>query len=102
MTTTTSPQRALPKNSPPLPRRWSILPSDLNWIVLGVGIVLLGMWLRHGGARNLADPIGLVTSIGQLTAIFGTYLALVGVLLDRKSTRLNSSHMSESRMPSSA
>ena len=81
MTTTTSPQRALPKNSPPLPRRWSILPSDLNWIVLGVGIVLLGMWLRHGGARNLADPIGLVTSIGQLTAIFGTYLALVGVLL---------------------
>ena len=27
---------------------------------------------------------------------------VVGVLTDRKSTRLNSSHVSESRMPSSA
>ncbi|MEI7605437.1 MAG: ferredoxin reductase family protein [Chloroflexota bacterium] len=81
MATMTSPQRALSKNSPPLPRRWSVSPSDLNWIVLGVGIVLFGMWFRHGGASNLADPIGIMTSIGQLTAIFGTYLALVGVLL---------------------
>ena len=30
------------------------------------------------------------------------WLKVFGVLRDRKSTRLNSSHMSESRMPSSA
>ena len=37
--------------------------------------------------------IGSVSAIGQ---------ALLDVFKDRKSTRLNSSHMSESRMPSSA
>ena len=29
-------------------------------------------------------------------------VAYIGIVIDRKSTRLNSSHMSESRMPSSA
>ena len=33
---------------------------------------------------------------------FGTKITLPSITLDRKSTRLNSSHVSESRMPSSA
>ena len=38
----------------------------------------------------------------SLDLVEGEVLALVGESGDRKSTRLNSSHMSESRMPSSA
>ena len=51
--------------------------------------------------RFREDRLG--QTAGSLT--FTTLIALVPfvtVALDRKSTRLNSSHMSESRMPSSA
>ena len=43
--------------------------------------------------------------IGTLYIIFSLFAAIIGIglsLLDRKSTRLNSSHSGESRMPSSA
>ena len=58
---------------------------------------------------------GLIYISGLVLGLLSTVIALLGVavliayspqngviLLDRKSTRLNSSHMSESRMPSSA
>ena len=34
--------------------------------------------------------------------IFSAFIIAEGCMLDRKSTRLNSSHMPKSRMPSSA
>ena len=51
------------------------------------------------------DEAVLETVKEEAAPVVATSLALAlgfGVLLDRKSTRLNSSHMSESRMPSSA
>ena len=48
---------------------------------------------------RLVDGTGAPATTGDL-AIRGDRLAAVG--RDRKSTRLNSSHVSESRMPSSA
>ena len=39
---------------------------------------------------------------GAIALVIGIVLSWFGANLDRKSTRLNSSHMSESRMPSSA
>ena len=52
-------------------------------VVLGVGLAgLTGLWVL--------DPLLALAVAGQI------------LFLDRKSTRLNSSHMSESRMPSSA
>ena len=67
--------------APPLPRRWSLTGADLNWLVFGVGLVLLGMWLRHGTDGRFSSLQALAASIGQLAAIYGTYLALVGILL---------------------
>ena len=50
--------------------------------------------------------IAVLTSGGDAPGMNGAIRAIVRVGikhgLDRKSTRLNSSHMSESRMPSSA
>ena len=77
----TSSARQLAPTSPPLPRRWSITPSDLNWGVLGVALIIAAMWVRHGGLDLLDGPLNALVAVGQLTALFGTYLALVGILL---------------------
>ena len=46
----------------------------------------------------------IVAAIVFLIAVYGIagFFVVPGIIGDRKSTRLNSSHMSESRMPSSA
>ncbi len=77
----TSAERHLAPTSPPLPRRWSITPGDLNWGVLGFAIIIGAMWVRHGGLDRFDSPLNALTAIGQLTALYGTYLALVGILL---------------------
>ncbi len=73
--------RQVVPTSPPLPRRWSITPSDLNWGVLGIAVIIGAMWVRHGGLDRFDSPLNAITAIGQLTALFGTYLALVGIFL---------------------
>ena len=60
---------------------------------------------------TLMDPLGVMPVFLQMTDGMDTkerrYIALKActiafIILDRKSTRLNSSHRSQSRMPSSA
>ncbi len=66
---------------PPMPRRWPIRPADIALGVLINGAVVAGMWVRHGGLDQLGSLAGLLTGGGQITALLGTYLALVGILL---------------------
>ena len=56
------------------------------------------------GADNYAAALADPAFIHSITLTIGFTLAALALelVLDRKSTRLNSSHMSESRMPSSA
>ena len=54
--------------------------------------------LLTGGALLLCALVGIIV----LTQAFGKRLSQFTADLDRKSTRLNSSHNRESRMPSSA
>ena len=62
----------------------------------------------HFIVNLLKDPRGAIASliaIGTAPALGFIFLIVfieTGVVLDRKSTRLNSSHISRSRMPSSA
>ena len=67
--------------TPPLPRRWSLTPSDLYLLTFGAAVLITGMWIRHGAASLFQDPIGVAAAVGQLTALYGTLLALVGILL---------------------
>ena len=40
------------------------------------------MWVRHGGLDQLGTIAGLATGTGQLTALIGTFLSLIQLLLD--------------------
>ena len=52
-------------------------------------------------ARQLGTAKMLILGLQHMFAMFGATI-VVPILVDRKSTRLNSSHRSQSRMPSSA
>lgn len=50
--------------------------------VLGANVVLIiGMWVRHGGLDQLGTVAGVATAVGQLTALIGTFFALLQLLL---------------------
>ncbi|HEY3334930.1 MAG TPA: ferredoxin reductase family protein [Candidatus Limnocylindrales bacterium] len=69
----------------PIPRAYSGLRERDVWaVVAGVGAVLAGMWIRHGGLTQ--DPL---TAIGQVTALGGTYAALLGVLFASRAPWLD-------------
>ena len=66
------------------------------WIIMGavIGLVMKAL-IRRPEETSGHTPVLVV--LGGFASVIG---GMLGV--DRKSTRLNSSHMSESRMPSSA
>lgn len=41
----------------------------------------MAMWARHGGLDQLATTSGLLTAVGQVSALLGTYVALLQVVL---------------------
>ncbi len=63
------------------PRTWPIRPADIVLLLTGLGVLVAGMWMRHGGLDQSATPAGLASAVGQITALLGTYLALVSVVL---------------------
>jgi predicted ferric reductase len=64
----------------PIPRSWAWLSPRDVWAVIGaVALLLAAMWVRHGGLSR--DPL---TIVGELTALGGTYAALVGILFSAR------------------
>ena len=84
----------------PAPRSSAFTAAVLSMLIPGLGQAYQRRW--HA-ALLFVSPLFLITAL-----VAGIYVAdglggLAGALIsDRKSTRLNSSHVSESRMPSSA
>ena len=54
---------------------------DVTVVVVANGVVVVGLWLRHGGIDALGGAGGLLTAIGQLTGLIGTYAVLIELLL---------------------
>jgi len=50
-------------------------------VVVVNALVILGLWLRHGGLSAASGPGGIATAIGQVTALLGTYAVLLQLLL---------------------
>jgi predicted ferric reductase len=75
--------------SVPLPRRWGIRASDVTAVLVGNGILIVLMWVRHGGLDELDSLGGILTGIGQVSALLGTYLALVQLVLMGRSPWLD-------------
>lgn len=67
------------------PRIWGVRPGDIVAALAFNLLMIAGMWLRHGGADNLGSPAALLTALGQLTALFGTYGALIQLVLMSRS-----------------
>ena len=62
-------------------RPWHLHAEDVVGF-LGANIVLIVlMWVRHGGLDQLGTVGGVAIAIGQLTALIGTFLTLVQLLL---------------------
>lgn len=73
----------------PMPRTWRLRPFDIGAILVGNGLFIVAMWWRHGGLAQLSTSTGLLTATGQLTALLGTYTALVQLVLMSRSPWLD-------------
>ena len=76
--------------------------DSLLAIVPFVVLLIVGTTLASLGSTALAVVGLLITLVAYIVALGGSFVVLAWWPSDRKSTRLNSSHSGESRMPSSA
>ena len=60
---------------------------DVSVLVAANAAVVVGLWWRQGGIREVADLAGLLTSLGRLTGLLGAFLALVGLAAARAHPR---------------
>ncbi len=81
---------AAPRRAPTAPRQWGLRSADVVAIIGVNALVVVVMWVRHGGASNLGGTGALLTAVGQITALLGTYAALVQILLMSRSPWLES------------
>jgi predicted ferric reductase len=72
-----------------IPRTPTLRPGDVLVVAVANGLLIVGMWIRHGGLNDLTTPGTLLTAGGQLTALLGTYLALIGLVLMSRSPWLD-------------
>ena len=72
-----------------MPRTWRLRPFDVAALVVGNAVFICAMWWRHGGLDQLSTPGGPFTAAGQLTALLGTYAALVQLVLMSRSPWLD-------------
>jgi predicted ferric reductase len=67
------------------PRRLVFTAGDVILVVVINAALVVAMWVRHGALNQLGSPSAKLTAAGQLTALVGTYAALVQVLLMSRS-----------------
>jgi predicted ferric reductase len=81
-----------PRPSPrpvPLPRQWSLGAAEIVGVLAANAVLIGAMWLRHGGLEQLSTFAGQLTAVGQLTGLYGTYLALIQLVLMSRSPWLD-------------
>ena len=65
--------------------------ADVAAFGIGNGALIVAMWIRHGGLDQLSSIGGILTAAGQVTALLGTYIALIGLVLMSRSPWLDRS-----------
>ena len=73
----------------PVPRIWPVTANDVYAILGGNALLILAMWIRHGGLNELATTAGVFTAAGEISALFGTYLILIQLILMSRSPWLD-------------
>lgn len=75
----------------PTPARGGLRAEDVVGL-LGANIVLIVlMWVRHGGLDRLGSVADIAIGIGQVTALIGTFLALIQLILMSRAPWLDRS-----------
>lgn len=75
------PPRRGTRSAQAAPRRSFFAASDVIFVIVLNALLVIAMWVRHGGLNNLGSPSAKFTAVGQITALVGTYAALVQILL---------------------
>ena len=73
----------------PLPRVWGVRATEITALLVANGVFIVLMWIRHGGPDLIGTPGGELTAAGELTALLGTYLALIQLVLMGRSPWLD-------------
>ena len=73
----------------PLPRVWHVTANDFYAILGGIALLIAGMWVRHGGLHELSTTAGMFTAAGEISALYGTYLVLIQLILMSRSPWLD-------------
>lgn len=73
----------------PMPRVWPVKANDFYAILIGNAVLIAGMWIRHGNLHELATTSGILTALGELSALYGTYLVLIQLILMSRSPWLD-------------
>ena len=85
-------------------KAWIVKITELGLLLVALGVVL--QMLFGSNVAFMGDVVGnlikLLNALGSNGVVGLAAIAIILYLLDRKSTRLNSSHVKRSRMPSSA
>ncbi|HXN57611.1 MAG TPA: ferric reductase-like transmembrane domain-containing protein, partial [Candidatus Angelobacter sp.] len=68
-----------------VPRDLVFTAGDVILVVAVNAVLVVAMWVRHGALNQLGSPSAKLTAAGQITALVGTYGALVQVLLMSRS-----------------
>jgi len=74
---------------PPIPRVWNVRGTDITALLLANGALIVGLWARHSGPDQFSTLGGTITASGQLTALLGTYIALIALVLMSRSPWLD-------------
>ena len=78
-----------PPHPLPLPRRSRVLGTDLLAALAGLAVVVIGLWIRHGGPGLLTSGwADLWTGLTQLTGLAASAVGLVGLALVARPRRV--------------
>ena len=81
--------RPLVVRRPPAPRLSGVRAGEVGVVLAVNAAVIVGMWVRHGALASLDTPGTIATALGQITALLGTYLALIQLVLMSRSPWLD-------------
>jgi predicted ferric reductase len=75
------PGRSPGRGDGPTVRQTAARAWDVTVVLVANAMVVFALWVRHGGVGTLGHPGGLLTAVGQLTGLYGTFAVLVELLL---------------------
>ncbi len=73
----------------PVPRIWPVTAADFYLILTLNALLIIGMWIRHGGLVEFGTTAGIFTAAGEISALYGTYLVLIQLVLMSRSPWLD-------------